>query len=207
MEQPGNGNAINLTLRDGGKLWLRPILPEDRDRIKRGMLLLSAESRYLRFFSPIVKLSEKQLREFTEVDQVNHIAWIAINPDHLDHPGYGVARFVRLADQPTKAELAITVLDEHQNKGVGTIFLALMYLLAIEQGLTALLGAMVPENMRLVEWVTAIGAQAKYEEGVYRIELPVYKDYAVKLNPKSGKVFIKLLDEIAPYIFDKAIPA
>ena len=95
---------LNIQLRDGAPVLLRPVLPEDRQRLQHGLLLMSAESRYRRFFSPMPAFSEEQLRYFTEVDQENHVAWIALDPSAPGLPGLGIARFIRNPDEPTMAE-------------------------------------------------------------------------------------------------------
>lgn len=61
----------------------------------------------------MARLSEKQLRYFTEVDQQNHVAWIALYPAAAGLHGLGVARFVRYRDQPMIAELAFAVIDAY----------------------------------------------------------------------------------------------
>ena len=68
--------------------------------------------------TPIAELSESQLRYLTEVDHDDHEALIAF--DAATGDGVGVARFVRLEDDPTSAEAAITVIDEWQGRGLGT---------------------------------------------------------------------------------------
>ena len=58
-----------MELRDGTPVLLRPVTPEDRERLVAGMAQLSADSRYFRFFTPLPRLAEEQLHYFTEVDQ------------------------------------------------------------------------------------------------------------------------------------------
>ncbi len=56
-----------MELEDGTPVLLRPVTPEDRERLVVGMAQLSAGSRYFRFFTPLPRLAEEQLRYFTEV--------------------------------------------------------------------------------------------------------------------------------------------
>lgn len=49
------------------------------------------------------ELSSAQLRYLTEIDHVNHMAWIAVDPQVAGEPGLGVARYVRLEPDPTVA--------------------------------------------------------------------------------------------------------
>src|SRR6266536_88238 len=112
--------ARKLTLRDGTRILVRPILPVDKDRLREGFARLSQASRYRRFMTSMEALSDRQLRYFTEIDYSDHMAWVAMDPDHPAHPGLGVARYIRLAEDPTTAEAAVTVLDEQQGRGMGT---------------------------------------------------------------------------------------
>ncbi|MEA2283671.1 MAG: hypothetical protein QOK21_4278, partial [Solirubrobacteraceae bacterium] len=57
-----------LTLRDGSRIVIRPIEPDDRDDLREGFERLSPESRYRRFFSPVPRLSERHLDYLTQVD-------------------------------------------------------------------------------------------------------------------------------------------
>ena len=87
-------------LRDGTPVRVAPVLPEDRQRIRVGFEALSGNSRYLRFFSGIDRLSEEQLDYLSHCDQVNHVAWGAMDPTCADWPGLGLGRFHRDADRP-----------------------------------------------------------------------------------------------------------
>src|SRR5262249_26789271 len=96
-----------LELRDGSTVELRPIRPEDKPIFLDGFARLTPESRYLRFFTGKDHLTDAELAYLTEVDGERHFALGAIAPDGR---GAGVARFVRLEDEPDVAELAVTVV-------------------------------------------------------------------------------------------------
>ena len=98
-ELVGHGYAFTLPLRDGELVDFRPVRQEDQETLQHGMSELSPQSRYFRFFVPIAKLSAAQLHYFTEVDQQNHTAWIALAHNHPEHPGLGIARFIRMQNQ------------------------------------------------------------------------------------------------------------
>ena len=94
-------------------MLIRPIRPDDKDLLRRGMERLSEESRFRRFMRPVSELTDEQLAYFTEIDYRDHFAWAAVRADRLDE-GLGVARYVRLEGEPTVAEAAVTVADEYQ---------------------------------------------------------------------------------------------
>ncbi len=85
-------------------LLIRPICADDKQRLVEGFRRLGERSAYRRFLSPHTHLSEAELRYFTEVDDHDHEALIAIDPD--SHEGVGVARYVRSKSEPGAAELA-----------------------------------------------------------------------------------------------------
>ncbi len=166
-------HPITTTLRDGTPVLLRPVTPADRERLKKGFELLSQQSRYLRFFSSAEELTDEQLRYFTEVDQVNHVAWGALNPHDPDFPGYGIARFVRLEEDPDTAEAAVTVLDAYQGRGLGTLLIALLVVLARRVGVKTLRGTILPANRHFVAWLHNLGAKTHYQDGALRVEMAV----------------------------------
>lgn len=112
---------VELTLPNGTVVSLRPLGPDDRERLAVGFERLSAESRYRRFMTPTPRLSAGELNYFSKIDYRNHFAWgvQVVKPDGLD--GAGVARFVRLAGQEDAADTAYTVLDEYQGIGIGQV--------------------------------------------------------------------------------------
>jgi GNAT superfamily N-acetyltransferase len=112
-------------LEGGAKVRLRPILPSDKERLRAGLLALSPESQYLRFFTAKPRLTDAELAYLTELDGWDHFALGAttIAADGSDGDGVGVARFVRLPGEPEVAEPAIVVIDAMQGQGLGTILM------------------------------------------------------------------------------------
>jgi GNAT superfamily N-acetyltransferase len=108
-------------LRDGARIEIRPIRPDDRAELAAGMERLSHGSRYRRFLSPADELSEQELDYRTRVDHHDHEALVARDPESGE--GVGVARFVRSASDPEAAEFAVPVADDWHGRGVGTVLL------------------------------------------------------------------------------------
>ena len=189
LELFDNGNGFALPLRDGELVDFRPVRQADRETIQLGMSGLSLQSRYFRFFTPIAKLSDAQLHYFTEVDQQNHIAWIALAHDQPGHPGLGIARFIRMQNQPTMAEFAVVVLDSHQQKGLGTILMAILYRMAAIKSIQTLRGFILPENTVMSDWLARLGAVGDYENAVYRMDLAVCSDLSCLTDSPTGRRF------------------
>jgi GNAT superfamily N-acetyltransferase len=108
-------------LENGCEILVREIEYEDRRHFLNGIRSLSKESLYHRFNSTTFSLTKKYLDYFTDIDSENHCAAGAIDLSKPDEPGIAVGRFIRLKKEPEVAELAITVLDEYQRLGIGTI--------------------------------------------------------------------------------------
>ena len=105
-------------LRDGTPVWIRPLRPGDRSVIVDVFERLSPRSRQRRFLTPITELSDPLLTTLVEeVDGVSHLALLMFAGTEC----IGVGRLIRLADEPAAAEMAISVVDEWQGRGAGTL--------------------------------------------------------------------------------------
>ena len=138
-------------LRDGQEILIRPIRPDDREELAEGMRRLSPESRYRRFFTPTSELSAAALSYLTEVDHHDHEALVALDPD--SGHGVGVARFVRSADDPEVAEVAVAVADSWHNRGVATALLDRLTQRAREEGVRRFSAEVLAENRPMLELI------------------------------------------------------
>jgi RimJ/RimL family protein N-acetyltransferase len=139
------------TLRDGGRVLLRPLRPSDRDVYLRSFDHLSSASRYMRFFSPKNALTERELHHFLDVDHHDHEAIAAI--DLATAEGIGVARFVRDHDDPRVAEVSVTVVDEHQGRGLGALLLERLAERAADEGVERLRASVLADNHRMLDLI------------------------------------------------------
>jgi GNAT superfamily N-acetyltransferase len=161
-----------VSLRDGTALLLRPVVPEDKERFLDGFARLSPESRYRRFMSPIDELTPDMLRQFTEVDYVDHFAYVALLAEAPGNPGIGVARYVRLPEDPQVAEAAVTVVDEYHGRGLGTLLLEALGAVALANGVTRFRGYALEENRPMLDLMARMGADVELDSpGVYRVEV------------------------------------
>lgn len=124
-----------LHLRDGTRIRLRPIRPDDKGQLASGLRRLSPHSRYLRFFTDKERLTDAELRYLTEVDGEDHFALGAsrVTDDGREGEGLGIGRFVRLADEPRVAEPALAVVDDVQGQGLGRLLLLRLIAAAAER--------------------------------------------------------------------------
>ena len=117
----GRTLARELVLRDGSTVLLRQIGVADGPLLLDGFGRLSAESRQARFLIRKDELTDAEVRYFTDVDHHDHEAIVALSAG--DGRGVGVARFVRAVDDDQAAEVAVTVVDDWQRRGLGVVLL------------------------------------------------------------------------------------
>ncbi|MCC7535988.1 MAG: GNAT family N-acetyltransferase [Deltaproteobacteria bacterium] len=127
-----------VVLRDGSRALVRTVRPEDKGLLREGFDRLSPESRYRRFLGAKQRLSDAELRYLTEVDGTSHFAIGALrrvgNDGHSHDEGLGIARFIRLPEDPDVAEAAIAVVDTAQGQGLGSLLLRRLVEAAVERG-------------------------------------------------------------------------
>jgi GNAT superfamily N-acetyltransferase len=152
-------------LLDGTRVRIRPIVPEDKERMVAAFERLSPESRYRRFLSPIEELTPDLLRTLTEIDYVDHFAWAALLAEEPGEPGIGVARYVRLPEEPDVAEAAVTVVDEYQGRGLGTLLIQALGAVALEHGIRRFRGVILADNRQIRELLEPMGAVLHFDSG------------------------------------------
>lgn len=159
------------TLRDGTPVLVRPIQPEDKAQLAAGFQRLSEESRYRRFMAPVQQLDEEQLRTLTEVDYVDRFAWVAVRADRPEE-GLGVSRYVRVESEPDVAEVAVTVVDDYQGRGLGTLLLALLAAAARAAGIKRFRAYVLEENAPMIALLEDLGATTEHDSpGVVKADV------------------------------------
>jgi RimJ/RimL family protein N-acetyltransferase len=183
--------SIFETLRDGGRIRIRTIRPDDKARLLDGFRHLSRQSIYLRCMRSRRTLTEAELKYLTEVDFVRHVALVVTLPDEPEEPIIGVAQFIRLDDAGAAdgADAAFMVADEHQNRGIGTLLLRHLAAIARDLGVSRLEGDVLPENRPMLA-VFAHGGfpMAKVAcGGVLHVSLQIGPPGAARAARKAGK--------------------
>jgi RimJ/RimL family protein N-acetyltransferase len=119
---PGRTLPGELSLRDGTPAMIWPLLPTDGQALREMFRRLSPESRQRRFLSALSDLDDAMIQRLVGgVDGVHHVALVLVvlPPDGEEWP-VAVARLVQDPADPASAEVAFTVADEWQGRGVGT---------------------------------------------------------------------------------------
>ncbi len=111
-----------VVLRDGTEAFVWPVLPTDKEALSEEYERLSPGSRYHRSLAEVPHLTSQMLGHLVdEVDGVNHAAWVLCAfPEHGPDALAGIGRIIRYPDKPTTADVAVTVADDWQGKGVAS---------------------------------------------------------------------------------------
>ncbi len=162
-----------VTLRSGRQVDIRPIRPDDGERLKAAYHALSPQSKYRRFLAAKPRLTEADTRYLVEIDGSDHVALVATTTDNPDWI-IAVARFVRLADDPEAAEFAIVVGDPYQGEGLGTVLLERLADEAVSRGVRRFRATTLAENVpvhRLLQRLAGQLARARHLGPVDELEV------------------------------------
>lgn len=157
---PEDRPRLEVTLDDGSQAELGALLPEDRDVLAEGMSQLSPESRFTRFGQGRGALTRRELDYLTRVDQRRHVAWGAI----VEGAAAGVGRYIVGGDGC--AEMAVTVVDRFQRRGLGRALFDALVAVARADGVEQLCFEAVPENLAVQRIFRGIPLQLDPGQGL-----------------------------------------
>lgn len=164
-------DLVVVRLRSGVEVLVRPIAPGDKGLLTAFHAGLSSESSYRRFLAPKPRLSDRELRDLTEVDFRDHVAFVAVQ---AQAPGAlaGVARWVRSTSDPAAAEFAFVVTDDLQRQGLGTALVARLAESARELGIRRLTATALSQNLAARRLLAGVSERldVTVEEGVFQLE-------------------------------------
>jgi len=167
---------IPIRVRDGTDLLLRPVLPGDDERTVHGHIQFSKETLYRRFMTARVPTAAL-MHYLSEVDYVDHFVWVVT--DGTDP--VADARFVRDEHDPTVAEIAFTVADAYQGRGIGSFLIGALSIAAKVDGVKRFSARMLGDNLPMRTIMDRYGAVWQREDiGVITtvIDVPRKRDLA-----------------------------
>jgi protein lysine acetyltransferase len=136
----------DVTLPSGRRIGIRPIRADDGPRLQDAYDRLSPQTKYRRFLAVKPRLTEADLTYLTGADGTDHVALVA-TPAEEPERIIAVGRFVRLAEEPAAAELAIVVGDPYQGEGLGTELLGRLADAALVRGIVRLTATVLADNV------------------------------------------------------------
>ena len=174
-----------IALCDGSRVCIRRLRKSDSELLLRGFRRLSPESRYRRFLAPTPRLSEGTVRYLVEIDHRNHEALIAV--DGHSGEGVGVGRYVRNPARPSAAEVAVTVVDDWQGRGLGTLLLEAITMRAREEGIDTFTALMLVDNRQMMDLLQRLGAVRVVDRAAGAVEVEVHLP-AIGVSPELRKL-------------------
>ncbi|MDH6198882.1 CRP-like cAMP-binding protein [Mycobacterium frederiksbergense] len=173
---------IPVQIRNGDWFYLRPVLPGDVERTMNGPVEFSSETLYRRFQS-VRKPTRALLEYLFEVDYADHFVWVmtegALGPVVAD------ARVVRDGHDATTAEVAFTVGDDYQGRGIGTFLLDALVISADYLGIQRFTARVLSENYAMRSILNRIGAVWQREDlGVVITDVAVPAIDTLSLEPE-----------------------
>ena len=167
----------DAVLREGGTVHIRPIVPADADALQAFVHNMSSQSSYFRFFRVKRELLPEELKEYTELDYKLDMAFVAI----VDGELVGVGRYNAMETDPTSAEIAFTVADECQGKGIGTLLVFRVAAYARAVGVEQFRAYLLADNHAMMRVFRNAGfpLTRAIDEGVYTVDIPTEESDSV----------------------------
>ena len=165
-----SARSADVLLADGSTVHVRPINPDDADRVVALHSRFSERTRYLRYFSPYPRIPARDLARFVTVDHHDREALVVSLGDDL----IAIGRYERLGDPSPDAEVAFVVEDAHQRRGIGSMLLEHLADAARAVGITRFVAEVLPQNAAM----QSVFAQIRREGGIAKVDatLPSVKD-------------------------------
>jgi len=173
LDLPSPSYSATESLRDGRSIEIRALRPDDETQMLAAVSRTSSQSLYRRFFGPKKGFSESEKAFFLNVDFTDHVALVAtIKRDDRTEIVAG-ARYV--VAEPGIAEVAFTVIDDFQGKGVGSALMRHLVLLARRASLKQLVADVLPENAAMINILKQSGlpAATTRTRGVVHVTLDI----------------------------------
>jgi RimJ/RimL family protein N-acetyltransferase len=152
-----------ITLRSGHRVLVRALRPDDAPGLAEAFEQLSETSRYRRFFTAKPRLSDRSLAFLTGVDHRDHEALVAVAPGSGQL--VGVTRFIRNPREPDRAEVAVTVIDSWQRRGLGTALLRELAQRAEQEGIRHFTADILAENQPMLTLARRLGHAETTRDG------------------------------------------
>ncbi|HEY7825138.1 MAG TPA: GNAT family N-acetyltransferase [Acidimicrobiia bacterium] len=183
---PADRPKHEMPIKDGVILTLSPIIKTDKELFEEGIEELSLESRFARFGQGVGNLSQRELDYLTDVDQRNHVAWGAA----IEEEVAGVGRYI--LQDGTTAEVAVTVLDAMQRRGIGRALFAALVAVARADGIHEFAFETRADNKAVMSMISDLEISPLVSDGMVerRIRLSV-----IPTTPHDGAL-VAVIDEV-----------
>jgi acyl-CoA synthetase (NDP forming)/RimJ/RimL family protein N-acetyltransferase len=158
----------DVALSDGGTVHIRPVKPDDAALVEEFHNRQSRESIYFRYFSPMPKLTSRELARLTQVDYLDHLSLVVLLGGEI----IGMAGYDRWTGHD-EAEVAFITDDAHHGRGLATVLLEWLVVAAREVGFRALTAQVLPTNRSMLAVFHQVGFEvaSSFTDGVVEVRL------------------------------------
>lgn len=162
----------SMSLDDGTQVKFRPIHPTDETRMRDLFYALSKQSVYYRWMSHLKRMPRKEIQNYVYIDHRDQVAIVGTLPESHGEEIIAVGGYF-LNPKTNRAEVAFTVLDNWQNRGIGTYLLGQLIQVAKRYGIAGFTAEVLRQNkaMQAVFHNADCQVKSRLEEGVYLFEL------------------------------------
>ena len=160
----------DVSLKDGTRVRLRPIRPDDAPRLQALYDRLSRHTAYQRFFTVMKRLPPDWARILATVDYRRRLALVVEFETLSGFDLIAVGRY-EPTDEPDTAEVAFVVQDGWQGKGLGTLLFQEVLRAATARGVRRFRAWVLADNRRMLDLIARFGSvkERKTEQGVTEI--------------------------------------
>lgn len=145
-----------VTLNDGRRVSIRPILPSDAPGLAEAIRTADPETVHRRFLGGRPQVTPKLVEHLTTVDYARRFALVAIDPG--SQRGIAIARYEAASDDA--AEVAVAVSPAWRHAGVATVLLLLLAEAAAERGVRTFEGSYLADNRPVTALIRDAGQYA-----------------------------------------------
>jgi GNAT superfamily N-acetyltransferase len=166
------GLQTSLRLGDGTQVNFRPMHPADEKHVRGLLYSLSEKTLYSRFMSHITRLPQKQIQNFLYTDYRSEMAIVGTLPEAHGEEIIAIGRYY-VQPQTNRAEVALLVRDQWQNRGIGTFLFQYLITIAKRNGIAGFTAEVLSGNKRALAMLHKSGCNIRshLEDGVYTVEL------------------------------------
>jgi protein lysine acetyltransferase len=159
-------HPVPITLDDGTRLQVRPMLPTDRHKLSDALHHLSREAQRQRFFTT-APLTDRMISYLVDLDYRDHFAWIVLPGDDPDGALVASARSIRSTDDGRLAEVAFGTTAGYEGRGIASFLLGALAVSAVDRSIERFLANVLAENRSMRAVLDKVGAQwERAEPGV-----------------------------------------
>lgn len=151
-------------LHDGTRVLLRPVRADDVPLLLRGLGQCSPATMRSRFLSPKPRFTGSELRYLTDVDQVDHVALMAVRADRPEVMA-GIGRWIRDPDRHDRAEVAFLVVDAFHGLGLGKAIGLALADVAVAHDVHTLTATILADNSASQRILAAIAERLRTARG------------------------------------------